>query len=156
MRAWPLLPLGRFRSVQALRAARGAAIRWEEAARARGLAEEIAVRAAEGRRQASAAQDPAPATLAVELARGVSSRAAADRNARRTAREGMQAAERADRAKDRAEGASALARELRGRADALARGAGRWAERGRRALGARREREVEEAWSGARREALDS
>lgn len=153
MNAWPLLPLGRFRSVQALRAAHGAAVRWEEAARARGLAEEIAARAAEGRRQASTAPDPALATLAVNLARGMSSRAAADRTARRTAREGMQAAERAERAKDRAEGASALASELRGRADALARGAGRWAERGRRALEARREREVEEAWSGARREA---
>jgi hypothetical protein len=154
MSAWPLQPLGRLRSAQALHAARDAAVRWKEAARSLGLAEEIAARAAEGRRQAAPAQEDA-AALAVDLARGVSSRATADGTARRTAREGMQAAQRAERVKDRAEEAMAVACQLRGRADALARGAGRWAERGRRTLAARREREVEEAWSGARREARD-
>lgn len=155
MSAWPLHALGRLRSAQALHAARDAAVRRKEAARALGLAEGIAARAAEGRRQASTAREGAPAALAADLARGVSSRAAADRTARRAAREGVQAAERAERARDRAEEALAVACELRGRADALARGAGRWAERVRRTLASHREREVEEAWSGARREARD-
>jgi len=151
--AWPFLALARLRSAQVLRAGRGAAVRREEAARARAEAERIAAGAAEGRRVVGAAQAPSAPALAVDLGRGVSARAAADRAARRMAREGMQAVARAEGATERAEQASAVARELRARADTLARGAGRWAETGRRMREARREREVEEAWSGARRAA---
>jgi hypothetical protein len=154
MSAWPLLALWRLRSTQALRAGRDAAIRREEAARARAEAGRIAARAAEGRLVVAEAQAPPAPALAVELARGVSARAAADRAARRMAREGIHAAARAEGAAGRAEQASAVVRELRARADALARGAGRWAESGRRTREARREREVEEAWSGSRRAAV--
>jgi hypothetical protein len=150
MMAWPLLALGRLRSAQALRAARGAAIRREEATRAQAEAGRIAARAAEGRRLVAEAQAPPAPALAVELARGVSARADADRSARRMAREGIHAAARAEGASGRAERASAVARELRARADALARGAGRWAEGRRRTREAHREREVEDAWSGSR------
>jgi hypothetical protein len=64
------------------------------------------------------------------------------------AREGLLATERAGRAGRRAEEATAAQRELERRAGALARGAARWEERGRRAREAAREREIEEAWGG--------
>ncbi len=148
MKPWPLEPLSSLRSAQALRAARGVALRWAEAARARGEADRITERAEEERRRAAAgaaAPDPAPAG---ELAREAASRAALDRGARRMAREGRLATERAGRAGRRAEEATAAQREFEGRAGALSRGAARWAERGRRAREAAREREIEEAWGG--------
>ena len=150
MSRWPLLSLARLRSAQALDASRGAAVRWKEAVRAQDEAEEMAARAVEERRRACAAHGGSKASAAVELWRGASSRAAADRSGRRTALEGRRAASRAERAIDLAARATAAAGELRGRADALARGAGRWAEQGRRGREARWEREVEEAWNGAR------
>ncbi len=146
MKAWPLEPLSALRSAQALRAARGVAVRWAEAARARGEAEAIAALAEEARRRAAAGPAAPDAAPAGELARAAASRSAVDRGARQMAREGLLAAERAERAGRRAEEATAARREIEGRAGALSRGAARWAERGRRDRAAAGEREIEEAW----------
>jgi hypothetical protein len=149
---WPLEPLAALRSAQALRSARGVALRWVEVARARGEAEEIAARARQERQRAlgtpATADGAADGALAAELACGASSRAAIDRDARRMAREGILAVERAEGAGRRAGEADAVLRELEGRADALSRGAKRWAERRRLAREAALEREIEEAWGG--------
>ena len=148
MKAWPLEPLSSLRSAQALRAARGVALRWAEASRARGEAEGMATRAEEERSRAVACAIAPDAAPAGELARGAASRAALDRGARRMAREGLLATQRAERAGRRAEEATVALREIEGRAGALSRGAARWAERGRGSREAAREREIEEAWGG--------
>jgi hypothetical protein len=148
VKAWRLEPLSSLRTAQALRAARGVALRWAEAARARGEADGITARAEAERCRAAAgtvASDPAPAGA---LGREAASRAALDRGARRMAKEGQLATERAEWAGRRAEEATAAQREIEGRAGALSRGAARWMERGRRAREAAREREIEEAWGG--------
>jgi len=152
VRDWPLEPLWALRSAQALRSARGLALRWAEAARARGEAEEIAARARQERHRAvatPATPDGEPeGALAAELACRASSRAALDRGARRMGREGILAAERAEGAGRRAGEAASVLRELEGRTEALSRGAERWAVRRRRSREAALEREIEEAWGG--------
>jgi hypothetical protein len=142
---WPLSALERIRAAQALAAARRAAIRWGEAEQAREEAGEASARVAEARRRSTGTGGP-DGNLAADLALAAASRACADRRARRAVAEGLRATREAERAREGARAASAEARVLRGRADALASGRRRWAARARRAREARGEREVEEAW----------
>ena len=150
MTLWPLAVLRRVRSAQARAAAREAAALRAGASRARCIAEELALRAAEQRRGAAFRRSLSPAGLAGELALGASSRSATDLAARRTARDGQRAGAEAERARHRAVEAATVAHAMQGRAEALTRGLERWEERRRRCQEACREREVEEAWSGSR------
>ena len=153
MSRWPLRALlRRVRSAEARGAAREAAARWAGAARARGVAEELALRAAEERRGAAVAEKPSGQPgLAGDLARGASTRAAdrphgpPDGAGRATGggRGGVGdepgRGGRHHRARVATEGGS------RWRA-----GSRCWEEMRRRGREARREREVEEAWSASR------